>query len=329
MIAEFLSSESWLNPQIDFLLWLQNIRLSTGGIFDKFFLDITALGELIIPTFFMCIVYWCIDTDAGLYLLSLNSMGLLLSKYLKMVACIYRPWVLSDKIKPVEAAIKMSGGYSFPSGHSAMAATVWGGLAFLLRKKKFISILLILLVLLIGFSRMYVGVHTPQDVISSLILGFGLIFITHWGLEWCKGDKNRLLYLLVGMNVLALVILYYVLTKKYTVDFSNPEVLKIHVKAMYITILYIGFSMGVFNGAFLCKRFFPFDAKQGSVKNKVTRGIIGVLIIVSWFLYFEDYLFNPMRRYRVVFTALFIVGFFITAIYPFIFSKLTKCNKNI
>ena len=332
MIHEFLSSDWCLNPQIDYLLWIQNIRAHLSPVFDTIFLNITAFGEIFLTTFVISIVYWCIDTEAGLYLFGLNSLGLLFIQILKTTACIYRPWILSDKIKPVKAALAMAKGYSFPSGHSMISATSWGGFAFLLRKKKIISGLIIGFILLIGFSRTYLGVHTPQDVIIGLLTGLILVFVMHHVLEWCKKDKNRYLYLLGILDFAIISTLIYIILKKYPIDYVNGKMLVNPYGAKYVSVMLCGWILGIVNGLLLCKRFFPFDAKSGSVITKTIRGIIGGAILYILLYPANEYFMLNICRYRICVSCMFIMGFFITAIYPLIFSNIEKVflkkNKN-
>ena len=324
MLHELLSSNNWITPQIDYLIWIQNIRMHCCNGINTCFLNITALGELLIPTIVMCVIYWCVSANAGLYLFSLNSIGLFVAHFLKMIACIYRPWVLSDKIKPLEGALKMAGGYSFPSGHSTMASTTWGGMAFLLRNKKLLCTLIIIMILLIAFSRTYVGVHTPQDVITGVLLGLILVFIVHYLLKWCEKDKNRYIYSMAIFSILTILATIYMINKPYPHDYVNGKLLVNPNSAIYLTILYAGWVMGMFNGAFLCKRFFPFDAKQGSLKNKIIRALIGVVILLIIFYGINEYIFNEIWTYHVAFIVMFVIGIFITAIYPFIFTRINR-----
>ena len=127
-----------------------------------------------------------------------------------MIACVYRPWVLSDKIHPSELAIPFAKGYSFPSGHSSMSSSVIGGLAYLLKRKKLICILLICLVLLIGFSRLWLGVHTPQDVICGLLIGFSLVFAVNKIIDWAEEKPNRYLFLTLLTDVLTALSIIYI-----------------------------------------------------------------------------------------------------------------------
>ncbi len=327
MIHEFLTNPDWLNPQLEYLIRLQNIRLHLGPVFDNFFLNITKLGELLIPTLFMCIIYWCIDFEAGVYLFLLNSVGLFFSKFFKMIACVYRPWIYNSNIVPVGDAVKMAAGYSFPSGHCLMAATSWGGIAFLIRKHKILCTLIILSILLIAFSRNYVGVHTPQDVWFGVFTGLIFVFVIHYLLKWCEKDKNRYFYLMAVMNLIVIASMFYVIFKQYPADYIGGKLLVNPAKAIYISVLYAGWIMGLFNGAILCKRFFPYNAKESSLVTRIVRGFVGALILLLIFPHFDDYLFSQIRDYKVAFSMMFCTGLFITAIYPFIFTKI-KLKKD-
>ena len=99
-MIDCFSNPSWINPQIDFLLFLQNLRISYFESFDKFFLSVTIFGELWIPTLVCAITYWCIDFRAGMYLFGLEGVNVIITHLLKMIVCVYRPWVLDSRIEP-------------------------------------------------------------------------------------------------------------------------------------------------------------------------------------------------------------------------------------
>ena len=323
-MLEFLSNHSWLAPQIDYLLWLQNIRIHTGGIFDGFFLSLTKLGELLIPTIVMAIIYWCIDAKAGVYLFSLNAFVLIVVQFLKMAACVYRPWIISDKVQPPVAAFRTAGGYSFPSGHSAMVSSSTGGLAFLVRKHKLWCGLLIFIVLLVGFSRNFLGVHTPQDVVVGLLTGFIFIFVINKLVNWCEEDKNRYLYVLLVMNIFGALTLYYILTKSYPMDYIDGKLLVAPVNAIHNSFIYYGWTMGLLNGVMLCRRFLPFEASFGNIWLKVLRGTVGALCIFGLIHYVDLHFWSEIHDFKITFTLLFSIAFFTTAIYPAIFTAIEK-----
>ncbi len=322
-MIDCLSNPSWISPQIDFLLFLQNIRVGTWEIFDRFFLMITVFGEFWLPTLICAVVYWCFDFRSGVYMFTLNCFNMFLTHLFKMLACVYRPWVLDNRIHPSELAVPFAKGYSFPSGHSATSSSVLGGLAFILRKHKIWCISLVLLVLLIGFSRLWLGVHTPQDVVVGLTIGFSLVFAGNLILKWADENENRYLYLMGVINVLALLALIYTTYfGTYRMDYVSGELLVNPQKLKYVTIIVYAYSLGLFNGCCLCKRFFPFNPQEVSVKRRIIRGIIGGVGIILLHKFIFEYIFMNVIDLKLASLLLFAVGISITLIYPLIFTKL-------
>ena len=324
-MIDCLSNPSWLNPQIDFLLFLQNIRIAQPEFIDKFFLSITIFGEFWLPTLICAIVYWCIDFKAGLYLFTLEGFNSVITHFLIMLACVYRPWVLSDKIHPSKLAVPFAKGYSFPSGHSAMSSSVLGGTAFILRRKPIICILLICLILLIGFSRLWLGVHTPQDVVCGLLIGLASIFIVDRIINYAEKRQNRYLILAFILNItVALILLYICRFNTYRTDYVSGELLVNPAKSIYSTVVIYGYLLGLLNGAFLCRRFFPFDPHKTTIKNRITIGIIGSIFIVAGLKNIVGYIIMNELPTKIVFLAMFITGLFITLLYPIIFKSIDK-----
>ena len=326
-MIECLSNPGWINPQIDFLLFLQNIRMGHLEIFDKFFLSITIFGEFWLPTLICAVTYWCIDFRAGIYLFSLAGFNSIIAHFLKMIACVYRPWVLSDKIHPSELAIPFAKGYSFPSGHSAMSSAVLGGVAYLVRRKKIACVLLICLVLLIGFSRLWLGVHTPQDVVCGLLLGFTLVFVVKKIIDWAEENPNRYLYLALAVNVLVILAVIYIrYFNTYRMDYVNGELLVNPEKTIYVTTVIYSYLLGLLNGCFLCRRFFPFNPKDASVKNRIIRGFVGGSVMVLMLKYITEYAIMHEWSLKFAIPCMLFVGLFVTLIYPLIFQRFTKSN---
>ena len=326
-MIECLSNPGWINPQIDFLLFLQNIRMGHLEIFDKFFLSITIFGEFWLPTLICAVTYWCIDFRAGIYLFSLAGFNSIIAHFLKMIACVYRPWVLSDKIHPSELAIPFAKGYSFPSGHSAMSSAVLGGVAYLVRRKKIACVLLICLVLLIGFSRLWLGVHTPQDVVCGLLLGFTLVFVVKKIIDWAEENPNRYLYLALAVNVLVILAVIYIrYFNTYRMDYVNGELLVNPEKTIYVTTVIYSYLLGLLNGCFLCRRFFPFNPKDASVKNRIIRGFVGGTVMVLMLKYITEYAIMHEWSLKFAIPCMLFVGLFVTLIYPLIFQRFTKSN---
>ncbi len=328
-MIDCLSSQCWLNPQIDFLLFLQNIRISHFEAFNKLFLSITILGELWLPTLICAITYWCIDLRAGVYLFSLASCNAIITHFAKMLACVYRPWVLSDKMCPVSEAVAFAKGYSFPSGHTAMSSSVLGGIAFLQRHKIFRCLSIIFLILLVGFSRLWMGVHTPQDVVFGLLTGLTLVFVMDALINWAEKDKNRYLYLLCLINAFAVFALVFVCYfNSYRMDYVNGKLLVDPIRQIYTMVVCSGLALGLINGAFVCRVFFPFNPKNGSKKVRILRGLIGGTLLVCVMRGILQPIFFNMIDFKFAIIYAIIIGLTITLVYPLIFTKVESFLLN-
>ena len=158
---------------MEFLHMLENIRFP---LLDKFMLAVTHLGSETAFLVIAIIVFWCVDKRKGYYILSVGFIGTMINQFLKLWFRIPRPWVLDNTLHPLPQALPDATGYSFPSGHTQASVSTFGGLAYTV-KNKLIKVLCILVAILVPFSRMYVGVHTPKDVGVSLVIAVVLIFL--------------------------------------------------------------------------------------------------------------------------------------------------------
>lgn len=92
--------------------------------------------------------------------------------------------------RPFDLMIIKEDGYSFPSGHSMLAAGVYGFYIYLIWKsdinqknKVILTILLLSLIILIGISRVYLGVHFPTDVLAGYLLSLSFLIVFTFVLE--------------------------------------------------------------------------------------------------------------------------------------------------
>jgi hypothetical protein len=94
-------------------------------------------------------------------------------------------------------------GYSFPSGHTQMSTTFWTGIATRFNKKSIYTISVVMAIL-VGISRMYLGVHWPTDVLFGWILG--LVFTVALGIVFDYVDKNKKYWLLFILPVILIIV---------------------------------------------------------------------------------------------------------------------------
>lgn len=81
------------------------------------------------------------------------------------------------RTRPLKYFLIEQGGYSFPSGHAMVSMSFYATMTYLIMKnkdknKKILWILSFLIIALIGFSRIYLGVHWPTDVLMGYLLGY-------------------------------------------------------------------------------------------------------------------------------------------------------------
>ena len=193
---------------MDILYALEKIRTPFwNGVMSA----VTQLGGEVIFIVAAVVVFWCVSKWEGYYLMTIAFCGTVLNQFLKLICRVPRPWVRDPNFTIVESARAEATGYSFPSGHTQNAIGLFGGMA-LWGGRRWVRLGLTALALIIAFSRMYLGVHTPLDVGVALAMGAVLVLALYpvmeeadrrpWVLTWvigfmvvCSGAFVAYLYL--------------------------------------------------------------------------------------------------------------------------------------
>ena len=292
---------------IEYLLLLQKIRELLGGVLDTFMLKATALGESTITFLLLAFIYWCVDKRMGQVMAFNVSVACTWNQFIKWKCRIDRPWVRDERIIPVQKAIEGAGGYSFPSGHTTRATAVWGtlGVLFWKRKERIVAALCGMILLAIAFSRNYLGVHTPQDVLVSLLAGMILIFFVEKALRWAEKGKNR------DMVVAGIGCLICFLPMFRAGCLSNA-----------------GAGMGFFIGWLLEKRFVQFETED-TWSHKCVKFVIGGIGIVFILEVVYSALSLVMAGKYAGFFRSFALAVFIMVVYPFFFCRKSRYKAGI
>ena len=174
MILGWLFEEIWEKEAFSFdtnvLLW---IHQSSNPFLDSIMLTITGLGNPpVVVAFIVGTTFWLWRKRKSLQLKIFALIclgGIVFNVGLKLVFTKTRPHLWNQLI--VETT------FSFPSGHALGASIMYGFLAYLLatefpRFSRLIYVFMIGLILMIGFSRLYLGVHWLTDVIAGYLVGF-------------------------------------------------------------------------------------------------------------------------------------------------------------
>lgn len=160
---------------MEVLYFLEGIR---NPFLDRLMMLITNLGSETAFLAIALILFWCVNKRQGYYIMSVGFVGTILSQAMKILCRIPRPWVLDPEFTVVEGAMADAGGYSFPSGHSQSSVGTFGSIART-TESTVLRWVCIAIAVLVPFSRMYVGVHTPADVLVGSGISLVLIFLVH------------------------------------------------------------------------------------------------------------------------------------------------------
>ena len=269
---------------IQYLLFLQEFRNRINDAWTPFmeWVSMFAVTYLIlIPVF----VYWCIDKMKGLYTLATYYVCIAVNAVVKLTACIYRPWIRDSRVLPAGDSIRTATGYSFPSGHTTTAAPLYGGLAVSAWEKKSlrgISVLCVLCALLTGFSRNYLGVHTPQDVFVGISEAIFWLIIMSKLFGYLEEHPEKEDWFLLIAFAACLIGLIYITFKGYPMDYNAEGKLIVDPqKMMNDGYGDIGKLMGFVIARFIEKRWVRFRS-AGFTASGILLSAIG--LVPAWVL---------------------------------------------
>lgn len=190
---------------MDVLQFLSRLRFP---VLNWIMQGITYLGEETVFMVVAIVLFWCVDKWKGYFILAVGFLGTLVNQFLKLVFRVPRPWTVDENII-VPSAKAGATGFSFPSGHTQNAVGTFGGIS-VFTKHKWLRIVCIVLVVLIGFSRMYLGAHYPSDVAVGLVSGLIMIFALYPILRRAEKSPKVMYGFLAVMVLLAVAYVLYV-----------------------------------------------------------------------------------------------------------------------
>lgn len=294
---------------MDFLRLLEGIR---NPVLDSFFQWITYFGQEICILAVICLFYWCLDKRFAYRLGFIYFSAGLCIQTLKITFRIPRPWILDPEFHPVASAVPAATGYSFPSGHTQGGTCLFVPLA--LRSRKFWQkCLCILMFLAIGFSRMYLGVHTPKDVLTAMAVS---LFFT--AIIWKFGDslleENR-----YTKMISVILLILSCLTAFYALLLFHQNIIEVKYAADCCKAA--GAGLGFAAGFYLERTYLNFCSRCRNISHLLQRMTVGLLLTLVLKLtlkfFLGDTLFMELLQY-------FFVVLFVMYGYPFLFTKMKK-----
>ena len=151
------------------------------------------------------ILYWCIDANAGLRAGLLLTASGCINSAIKLAFHGPRPYWYSPQV----AGMTAEASFGIPSGHAQNSIVVWGAVAIFV-KRTWGWIIVAILAILIGLSRIFLGVHFPTDVIAGWFTGMIVLWLAlklePGILKWMKGQTPGMRILTAWVASLILIL---------------------------------------------------------------------------------------------------------------------------
>ena len=261
----------------EIITWLQGF----SPALDPLMKLVTFMGQFEFYMIFIPLVYFVIDRSLGLRILYLLVIGDAVGSYAKQLLRQPRPYWLGE----VEGLAGETS-YGMASTHASNSIALWGYIAYYV-KKGWMTALSILIILLIGLSRLYLGVHYLHDVISGWLLGLLVLFVFIKSEDrvaaWWRSKSNGAQVGLGSAASLLIIVLGVLVTTLVSGTSDPPEWSAYSTEARSITNYFTlgGVLFGAISGAVLMFEYAPFQVRDAWWKRilRYLVGLAGVLVL--------------------------------------------------
>jgi membrane-associated phospholipid phosphatase len=327
--------DNFLNSGIQIILWLQSLGAWLTPIMKLFtFLGNEQFYLLIAPA-----ILWCIEPILGVRLGLFLMISGMLNTALKVAIHGPRPyWYTTD----VKAQGYAENSFGAPSGHAQNAVVVWGTLADRIKKRWF-WVIAIIVMFMIGASRIYLAVHFPHDVLLGWLFGIVILWlllrlerpVVNWIKKYSTGIQLLIIFLFSLVLILIVMIAQLSLRgwSLPTVWVNNarlafPKEPPITPLSFHNFLSSTGAFFGLAAGWIWISRLGGFTTKDDWWKLilRYLVGLVGVLALYIGlgvlFPESETFLSYALRYIRYA-----LIGFWMSGFAPWLFVKLRLASR--
>ncbi len=274
-------------------------------------------------------VLWCYDKTLGLRLFILCSISVAINVVLKLFFHAPRPYWISPDVK----AFASETSFGMPSAAAQVSLTFLGYICAWFKKTSIWAICLVL-VLLVGVARMYLGVHFLVDILTGWIFAIVLLFVflryesaaAKWFLQ--KSVPVRILLALgasLAFILLSQMVLvsygtwqvpaeWFSLAFEQTTEYINPMTLK-------DSLLAAGLLFGAAAGAGISAEYIPYRV-EGTKSQKVIRYFVGIIVLAVLWVALSAATKSPgLTGYSMTYFRAALAGLWVTIGAPLLFRK--------
>lgn len=278
---------------------IETVQLIANPVLDTFFIVITQMGGELFYLLALPLIYWSLSMELGFSVGIASLTTTWINVGMKQLLHQPRPFDLKPGLNRITEH-----GYGIPSGHAQGSATFWGYLFLRIRSAK-MRIPAAALMLLIAFSRIYLGVHFPTDILGGWLLAalvLTLMILLKPAIDKLfRGEVT--LPVIVLLNIVPVALVFIDPTRKTA---TMPAAL-----------------IGLIDSFLLYRRFFTPEIRCG-IAGRMARFFLGAVVLAGLYLGLKSVFPVEGESFYVIFRFLryMIAGLWIGGGAPFLFEKI-------